>query len=157
MVGHTCNLSYLGGRDQEDHNLGQPGQKFVRLPSQPTNVVGCASDPRYMEDFSLRPALGKSMRPYQKNNQSKKRWGYGLSSRTPAWQAQGSDFQTSQPPKKIAGPLKNKCFRALWHTSIILALWRLRPEDCELEASRRGFKSQVQQVFCWLCDLELVT
>jgi hypothetical protein len=39
-------------------------------------------------------------RTYQKNNQSKKRWGRVSGDRAPAWQAQGPEFELQYQKKK---------------------------------------------------------
>jgi hypothetical protein len=35
MVTQTCNPSFWGGRDQEDHDLRPPGAEVCKTPSQP--------------------------------------------------------------------------------------------------------------------------
>jgi hypothetical protein len=35
MVAPACNPNYLGGKDQEDHNLRPAQQNIIETPSQP--------------------------------------------------------------------------------------------------------------------------
>jgi hypothetical protein len=39
MVAHTCNASYLGGRDQESRVQDQHRQKVLETQSQPIKAV----------------------------------------------------------------------------------------------------------------------
>jgi hypothetical protein len=58
---HESFLSYLAGRDQEDHGLGTAQARKARktpISSSKSGMVVCAYDPTYWE-AGLRPALGK--------------------------------------------------------------------------------------------------
>jgi hypothetical protein len=53
-------------------------------------MVAC--HPSYMGRVVVQDSPGRNVRPYFKNNESKKGWGQELSDRAPAWQAQGPEL-----------------------------------------------------------------
>jgi hypothetical protein len=77
MVAHPCNSSYLGGRlwqgglwleASSDKKLARPISISKAGYGGVCHLGGCRS-----EDHNLRLDPGKNMRPYLKNNESKKR------------------------------------------------------------------------------------
>jgi viroplasmin and RNaseH domain-containing protein len=83
-VVHTCNPGY-SGEDQEDWVPGQLGQKVSETPiSQPLSGHYGQSLSSQMIRLQSGPVQAKKSRPCFKNNQSKKDYRCGSSSRAPA-------------------------------------------------------------------------
>jgi hypothetical protein len=89
-VYQTCNPSYLGGEDQEDHSSRSAPAKLVRLhlnqwavhggtnviPAIPGSIIGGST---------VQAGLRDKARLYLKNSQHKK-WQNGSSGKEAAWQ-----------------------------------------------------------------------
>jgi hypothetical protein len=73
MVAHTCNPSYQGGRDQEDHGLRSAQAKWLQ---DPISVSSWACGERlssqllrkHKQEVMVQASAGKNARPYLQNN-----------------------------------------------------------------------------------------
>jgi hypothetical protein len=90
-MAHTCNPSYLGGKDQED----PPGKKSSQdlIPTNQSWVRLCAHHLGYPGSINRRTAVQASPgKTPSQNNQIKKGQGCGSSGGVPAKQAGGPAF-----------------------------------------------------------------
>jgi hypothetical protein len=116
-MAHIYNPSYSGDRDWENHVSRSAWAKVSKTQSQ--SIAGCGGmycNPSYVGGINRKVAvqagLDKNMRPYLKNNYSKKGWVCGLNGRAPATKCETliSNLSTIKKRKNEAGGLKEMNF-----------------------------------------------
>jgi hypothetical protein len=125
-VAHTCNPSYLEGRDQEDRGSRRPTRTNSFWYLNSIEKTGCGGTylsshwrwGAYNRGSWPRLISGQKAKPYLHNRQSKKGWMHGSSGRAPASKARSPEFTPLYHKKKRKRSLQLGLKLSKWCCSV---------------------------------------